>query len=35
MQRLVKVFENGELGQQASPMRAALWREKLRRAPTP
>ena len=35
MQRLVKVFENGELGQQASPIRAALWREKLRMEPSP
>lgn len=35
MQRLVKVFENGELGQQASPVRAAVWREKLRENKVP
>ena len=35
IQRLVQVFENGELGQQASPMRAAQWREKLHMAPAP
>lgn len=35
MRRLVKVFENGELGQPASPMRAALWREKLHAQPSP
>ena len=35
MQRLVQVFEKGELGQQASAIRAALWREKLRMEPPP
>ncbi|KAB8064276.1 tetratricopeptide repeat protein [Janthinobacterium violaceinigrum] len=35
IERLVKVYDKGELGQQASPMRAALWREKLRESKVP
>lgn len=32
MERLVKVYEHGELAQAADPAQAALWREKLRQA---
>lgn len=35
IERLVKVYERGELGQAADPAQAALWREKLRVAPAP
>ncbi|STQ92582.1 Sel1 repeat [Janthinobacterium lividum] len=35
IERLVKVYDKGELGQAADPAQAALWREKLRLAKTP
>ncbi|MGK5059599.1 tetratricopeptide repeat protein [Janthinobacterium sp. LB2P49] len=35
MERLVKVYDEGELEQAADPAQAALWREKLRLAKTP
>ena len=35
IERLVKVYDQGELGQVADPAKAALWREKLKPARTP
>jgi TPR repeat protein len=35
IERLVKVYDKGELGQAADPAQAALWREKLKPAKTP
>jgi TPR repeat protein len=35
IERLVKVYDKGELGQAADPAKAALWREKRKAAKTP